>query len=50
MKVSETILGQAHGKDVVAYTLTNPNGHLPYSNDLWRHHHGIDDAGQKRKE
>ena len=26
MKVSETILGQAHGKDVVAYTLTNPNG------------------------
>ena len=26
MKVSETIIGQVHGKEVVAYTLTNPNG------------------------
>nr|WP_319214968.1 aldose epimerase family protein [uncultured Trichococcus sp.] len=26
MKVSEAIIGQANGKDVVAYTLTNPNG------------------------
>ena len=26
MKVSETIIGQVHGKEVVEYTLTNPNG------------------------
>lgn len=50
MKVSETILGQAHGKDVVAYTLTNPNGISLTAMTYGAHHHGIDDAGQKRKE